>query len=462
MKQFALSAAFSCMALSSSLAFADVRDLELKEGYVSNYLWHYEPGWISGENNLNLGNTFDTYHQGSYVSPADRITSITFYETVVGMGMMIGMKVDYAFGGSSMVGSSAGRERVVTFHANEFITKGQFTSLELNGKNDTIISHVELSTNYGNRYQSGLNLLGDIAGTKTTWELSPQNTRKTFFTPYVPAEIDYLPWAVFGFKGTDDGDYIRSLGVIAGSPIELELVNISYNDVSIHNADRAFLANIAEVNATDNDTSVSVTYSQNNTSTLTNTFTDTRGIKTDFKFGYSVTAGNKAVAEVKKSFDIGLSLDFKETIGETSTNTTTETLSITRSTTVPAKSIVAMRMSVFSKTGSMPYTMTYKNPYDDSTFDIGAEIEAAVSVESFNSWLQVGYVDDNGNNVIYDEFKADYGDVIPTTSSLSRTRSDGKLTLGELGVNMMSIDVNDPRWEMSDEEIEFRQENGLL
>ncbi|MCP3940020.1 MAG: hypothetical protein GY710_00865, partial [Desulfobacteraceae bacterium] len=156
---------------------------------------------------------------------------------------------------------------------------------------------------------------------------------------------------------------------------------------------------------------------------------------------------------------------YSETVGATTSVNSTVSNTSVFSLIVPAKAIYAMKGTVYQSTASFPYTATFKNPYDDRLFYMTGQLDNATSISTYTQWLNIGYVDDDGNKIIYDKYKDDWGPYnLSLSTTLAKPETPRVFTLNtkkSLGIDSITIPMDDPGWMMSEKEVAFRQQNGL-
>ncbi|WP_299010794.1 jacalin-like lectin [uncultured Shewanella sp.] len=439
MRQLTSIALMTCSIFASPLSFAD------DTNDVTDYLDFIYDGMIVGSSS---GDSYDTT-DGIDDIPGNKISNITLYYND---SIIQGMQVDYLYGASETVGSNSGSNtESISLDDSEFVTYA-------------VVNYSDSDTH-------------SICG--LTFTTSDDNTLKVkqCSDTYSSAAYKFYDGServMTGLYGTADDSGINTLSFTYAYPLELELTNVDYDtDIDIGSATTAFLSSSVGINATSESQSMdlSVTYSETDSST--DSYSSTAGITEKMDVSVSVTEKAEAIVSVSASWEYSLSLSiaYSETVGVSKTESTTTSYTESSEMTVPAMSIYAMKKTVYSSTANFPYTLTYTNPWDSKEFYVYGNIDNATAVTSYVEWLEIGYVDDDGSYVVYDDYQSDYGDIIPTSSSSvsSLTCSSSSISslststvsLNELNVDSLNISLDDPNWQMSDEEIQFRQENGI-
>lgn len=432
---------------------------------VADYLESETSSWSVGNT---TGTAFDTYTEAANEVAGDQITTITVYDSRLfsssSVGEIIGMKVDYLYGGSSQIGGELTNSTTITLDVNEYITSGSFT-YSGSGDDDRVVA-MTFNTSEGNTYTVGETSSVLSSSTTTNWSLSEDTSDN---------------WALFGFYGTYD-DYINSIGIVSGKGLNLEYQSIEFDDdVTIGSAEQGFLSTSIGANATSTEQSKSISTTYTETDSSSDSYTYTAGISTTMGVSVSYEVKYAGFATVSGKWEYSVTGSYSETVGKTEQASTSQSYTVSDTLDVPANSIYAMKTTVYSSTAAFPYTITYINTYDDATFEVEGELDNATSVNAFTEWLEIGYVDDDGSYVIYDEYQDDWGDSVPSSSISSLTSSSSSISSltsssssdtsntttatminsSDLNININAIDVNDANWVMSDEEIQYRQDNGI-
>ncbi|WP_299005166.1 hypothetical protein [uncultured Shewanella sp.] len=437
--------AFSCSLVISIFSYA------YADNDVTDYLNVNYSGMIVGNPS---GNEYDTSTALDDI-PGNKISGLTIYYNG---HYLTGLKVDYLYGDSVLAGSDSSTATSITLAPNEYITSG---SLYRTFDDDSFVSGFIFNTSEGNSYDLG-KTSGDVAGSG--------------FTMYESYSGEVYGYVIMGFKGTSDGSALNSISLVYGYPLELEYSGIEFDDnVTLGSATNAFLADSVGINATsaEQSTQVSVTYSKTDSST--DSYSSTAGISETMGISVSTEAKTDAIVSVseKWEYSYSIALAYSETVGSSETESSSTSYTDSATMNIPAKSIYAMRRVVYSSTASFPYTITYTNPWDNAEFTVKGSIENATAVSSYNEWLEIGYVKDDGTYYLDPNYTDDYGDIVPSTSSTSALLSSDSsstsiddsgattATLSELNINITSLDEENSNWIMSDDEIQFRQENGI-
>ena len=423
---------------------------------VTDYLNSENSSWSVGNT---TGTSFDTYTEAANEVAGDQITSITVYDSRLfaasSVGEIIGMKVDYLYGGSSQIGGELTNSTTITLDTNEYITSGSFTYSGTD--DDDRIVAMTFNTSEGNTYTVGETSSVLSSSTTTNWSLSEDTSDN---------------WALFGFYGTYD-NYINSLGIISGKGLKLEYQSIEFDDdVTLGSAEQAFIATSVAANGTEIEQSKTLSTNYTKTDSSTDSYTYTAGMSLTMGVSVSYEVKYAGIASVSAKWDYSVTDSFSETVGETSTSSTSTSYTDSDTLAVPAGSIYAMKTTVYSSSASFPYTITYRNTYDDATFEVEGQLDNATAIDTFTAWLNIGVVNDDGTYTIFDDYQADWGDYDTSSSSsisslsssltsVADTSDDTEINMSDIGVNINAIDVNDVNWIMSDEEIQFRQENGI-
>lgn len=422
--------------------------LSYADNDVTDYLDVKYSGMIVGAPS---GNEYDT-STGLDDIPGNKISSLTVYYNGK---YLTGLKVDYLYGDSVLAGSDANTATTITLAPNEYITSG---TLYRTFDDNDFVSGLTLNTSEDNSYNLG----------KTTGSDGGSG-----FTMYESYSGEVYGYVIMGFKGTSDGSTLNSISLVYGYPLELEYSGIEFDDdVTIGSATSAFLADSVGINATsaEQSTQVSVTYSKTDSST--DSYSSTAGISETMGVTISTEAKASAIVSVSENWEYSysISLAYSETVGSSETESSSTSYTDSATMNIPAKSIYAMRRVVKSSTASFPYTITYTNPWDGAEFTVEGSIDNATAMSSYNEWLEIGYVDDSGNYQIYDAYKNDYGDIVPSTNSLLSSSSSSisdddsgatTVPISDLDINIISLDEDNSNWIMSDDEIAYRQENDI-
>ncbi|WP_299007895.1 hypothetical protein [uncultured Shewanella sp.] len=411
---------------------------------VTDYLNYTVNGMIEGTDD-GTGESYNTADDGIDDIPGNKISSITIYDQGK---YLTGIKIDYLYGGSVLVGNDDDSSSTIELDASEFINYGTLRSYEVDD-DKSVICGFTFTTSDDNEYELGNCKKGyDHSGTFS---------------------LESSGYVLYGLAGTVSDDYINTTAIVYGEPLELEYSGIEFDtDVSVGSASTGFLSDTVGINNTNTEQSatLSVTYSETDSST--DSYSSTAGITEGMSVTISEEVKSDAIVSVssKWSYTYDISLSYSETVGETTTESSTSSFTDSSTLNVSPMTITAMKKVVYSSTASFPYTITYTNPWDGKEFYVEGSIDNATAVSSYVEWIDVGYVDDDGCYYIDEAYQDDYGDMVATctstddTSTVSST-SVSTTSLSSLNLNSIKISEDDTNWQMSDEEIQFRQENGI-
>ncbi|MCP3942565.1 MAG: hypothetical protein GY710_13905 [Desulfobacteraceae bacterium] len=406
--------------------YANADDTDVTKKYLTTYY----SSWATGGDD---GSSYDTTSSWSKEIPGDKISSITFYKK---SSKIKGFEIKYLYGGSTSVGSLSGNSTTVNFGGNEYITKGWFYKKKKSGH--TCITRVRLQTNIGGDYWWGKD---------NNWEKG---------TGWSAGST-----GIVGFWGKAK-DRLDSIGLIAATPWELECLGVEFtNTVGIGTAEQAFLSDNIGFNNTDLEQSMDLrmTYTEGDSST--DSWSNTYGITETMGVKIGIEVKNAAFGGVSEEWSYSVTNSWSDTVGKSSTTNSSTSNTSAFSLNVPAKTIYAMKTTVYQSTATFPYIATFKNTWDNKVFELEGKLDNATSVSTYVEWLDIGYFDDNGNKIIHDEFKDDWGTITLNDTNPGILTTTKLNTSEKLDIDSINISKDDPRWVMSDEEIIFRQQNGL-
>ncbi|WP_298771513.1 hypothetical protein [uncultured Shewanella sp.] len=370
--------------------------------------------------------------------PGDKIKSITIYSN--NAEYIKGIKIDYLYSEDMTVGNVNGSGTTKTLGGDEYVEKVRFYQ-----KNEGSISRIRLWTNLGNEL---------YWGSSNGWDKWNEQA------------FSYGR-ALVGFWGTASDSKIWSISAVNAKPLTLELQNIEFDQtVNVGNAEQAFLSDNVASNSTSTEQSMQVRLTYTEGESSTDSWSSTQGVSATMgvKIGVDIKAGG--FATVKEEWSYSVTTSFSDTVGASSSTSDSSSTTTVASLVVPSKTIYAMKANVYQSSAAFPYTATYLNPWDNKTFTFKGQIDQATSIRTFTQWLEIGYIDDNGNSYIYDEYQNDWGDYGINTQSmsfaLSSSNSDAEpVTKTVISASSLNISLDDPHWIMSSEEIDFRKQNGL-
>lgn len=400
------------------------------------------------------GNSFDLTEGLSDSIPGDKITTITvsYRDSYIS-----GIKLDYLYGGSSETGRFHDDQDVVELDYDEHIYG---TSVYwLPNPYDTyteVVSVLQLMTNKRDIWFGKENGYSGGAGNMFT----SNNTK-----------------ALAGFKGKS-GLLIDSLQPVVYKPLELEFYDLTWGDESINWAESsAYLSETIAVNKTSKEQSSSFTISYSETNGTTDSWSNTNGITTSMGVSIEKEISFWKFAGVKFGWDFSVAHEFSRTVGEEVSTETTVEGSSTDSLVVPSGAVYAVKSVVYHNKGEVPYYARYINRYDDKLFEVSGAIEATEYATKFTQWLEIGYVSEDNEVILYDEYQDEFSPYLPQTRTATQNSNSETLspipqgsasfsvtsTSGDyIGtVENVSIDLNDSNWVMSEEERQFRIENGF-
>ncbi|MCP3940117.1 MAG: hypothetical protein GY710_01360 [Desulfobacteraceae bacterium] len=401
---------------------------------VNDYLKIY-PIW--SEYGGSGGGPFDL-SSGMPDVPGAKISSITVSWDNSYIG---GIQLDYTYEGSSSTGTmNREHKQKVNLGLDEYIIHTDYYKNKYH--NSFVISRLKFVTNKG----------------RTIW--FGQNN------PWVEGaggDFSSSGWSLAGLKGKS-GTLIDSLQNIIYMPLKLEYVDMTFGTPDKRKIESTFLADTVGINKTEVPQSSQFRLTFTKTTGSTDTWTSTAGISATMGVKVGAKAGVKSGifnAEISQEWSYSFSASFSETIGSTTSNTTSESSTTVNNINVPAKSIYALKTVVFHEKGIYPYTIRYRNTYDQKIFTTSGEIDANMFVRNFVQWLDIGYVDSNGNCIIYPEYQDEYSGFPMTRAQTFDTKGNQLDTSNTISINSLSIDMNDPNWKMSDGERQFRYQNNL-
>lgn len=372
--------------------------------------------------------------------PGDKIKSITVYK---GSNYIKGIKIDYLYSEDTEVGSTGSNGSTKSLGGDEYIEKVRFYQ-----KNEGSISRIRLTTNLGNELYWGSN---------NGWD----KWREQAFS---------YDRVLVGFWGTASDSKIWSISAVNAKPIKLQFQDIEFDQtVTVGNSEQAFLSDSVAANGTTSDQSMQVRLTYTEGESSTDSWSSTAGVSATMgvKIGVDVKAGG--FATVKEEWSYSVTTSFSDTVGESTTENNSTSTTTVASLNVPAKAIYAMKANVYQSSASFPYTATYKNTIDNQEFKFKGQLDNATSISTYTQWLEIGYINDSGDNIIYDQYQNDWGNYARASRSLasvtSSSNNDDELTTTEtvkvISTGDLNISLDDPNWQMSDQEIAFRQLNGI-
>ncbi|WP_299006837.1 jacalin-like lectin [uncultured Shewanella sp.] len=336
------------------------------------------------------GSYFNTKNDPANI-PGNKIRSITIYED----GWNIdGIELEYSLGGSSLIGKKTSKKTTATLDDDEYITSGTFyaTPDKLSNKSMKRLTRINLTTNKGKGIGKGRS---DSRSKVTSWS-TPDNR------------------GVIGFYGYFK-DSINKLGVVSDRLIDLELVSVDFDPNYISEvtySEPTFVTEQTGIgrNNTNINQSLTLGFQYNETASYTDTYSETAGITKSM--GYSISADVKfdAFIGVSNSYNEVISDAFSTTIGKSSGESTAKIQTVSTPIVVEAKTATAAEITIVSNKVTYPYTVTYRNSYDDKTFTVKAEITGEHVLRADVEWTNVGYYNDDNELIIYDEYQAVYGD----------------------------------------------------
>ncbi|ALO43767.1 jacalin-like lectin [Pseudoalteromonas phenolica] len=400
------------------------------------------------------GNGFDLTEGLSKSIPGDKISVITvsYRDKYIS-----GIKLDYLYGGSSKTGQFHNDEDVVELDYDEYIY-GTSVYWHPNPYDvyTEVVSVLQLMTNKRNIWLGKENGYSGGAGNMFTYNNS---------------------LALAGLKGKS-GLLIDSLQPVVYKPLELEFYDLNWGDESISwSESSAYISETIAANSTSREQSSSFTITYSETNGITDSWSNTNGITTSMGVSLEKEVSFWKFAGVKFGWEFSLAHEFSRTVGEEVSTETTVEGSSTDSLVVPSGSVYALKSVVYHNKGMIPYTARYINKYDGELFEVSGSIEATEYATKFTQWLEIGYVSDEGQVILYDQYQDEFSPFLPQSRSISSSYNlnslspipqgtasfEIKSTNGDsLGViDNVSISLDDSNWVMSEEEYLFRRINGI-
>jgi len=425
-----------------------ISNLSLAQEDASYYLTPTQSSWLEG-NSLMHATSYDTTDDWSDTVPGDKITSITFSYSNA-RDEMRGVTVKYLYGGEFNTGGYGGSNHTINFAENEYIVDGWIQSGN-NDSNNRRICKMHVDTNLGNSYSYG-----------------PNCSAKEYTYFDIPDGQ-----ALVGFWGTGS-DALYNAGIVYAEPLKLQLQGVSFDTPEESTTLASFLGTAVLSNDTSLEQSMQYRTTHSETTGYSDTWTETYGISSTM--GYSVTESIKVEAfstvslEASVTASWSLSGSWAETVGTSTSNASTDSVTTVGSLNVPALSIYALKMNVYNSEANVPYTVTYINEWDNEAFYVYGEVKNASIANSYIQALDIGYITEDGTSIIYDEYYDEFSDYIGISglSSLSSsaltssTSSTTSFSFDEtIDLDSLTLDANDPDWIMSAEEAAFRASIGL-
>lgn len=385
---------------------------------------------------LGNGESFDISAEG-VENPGDKIKRVKIYYT---SSTIEGFEVEYLYGGVVKAGRTSGvnHDGTMNLAADEYITTWKFNKRK-NGE----IARIYLETNKGYRKKFG----------SGNWKKSLSSS----LSCGDEGDCHYRT-GVIGFYGTYNGS-IKSIGVISNRVLKLEEQGTVFHDFVESTESASFVGESLGANTTPIDQDLGIWTTYNETNGSTDSWSNTFGITETIGVTSTAKVSAAGAAEFSQAWSFSFAVSVSDTVGKTESNTVSSSVTVKNNLVVPAYSIYAMKLVTYHAKGEQPYTTTFRNPYDGKEFDFDGKLEYSNYTRQFAQWLDVGYVDqETGAYVIYDEYQEDYGKYATSRSfglSFATNTNDDY-------IDGLSLDLDDPNWVMSEEELAFRNANGLL
>ncbi len=437
--------------------------------YAENNLNDYLTGILKHEAVGGTGGSdFDMVATSMPKYGTSKIQSVTVaVGDISDMPCITGLKVNWNYdNASSSVGGFSGTSSTFDLAPNEFIEKMQIGRRYNADDQQSYVVFVKFYTTAGKDYTFG-----------EQWSVL-----NTFdFGPY-----DRHP---IGFHGAAES-VIDKLGIQSMKQVDFQFVSsrVLPDQLEENWVEATTYSDGIGANNTDELQSVTLTCQYRKIDSLTAIWSDTAGVSGTLGFEAEVTGSMFGIAEVKKTVSASITGMGSWTVGENHTEGTENWLGADSNMNVGPKQIYAMKAVTFTGETTLPYEATFKNMIDDKEFVVKGDFGVGLYSNHFIQWIDIGDVDEDGNLVIDDEYKdsfrIDTDDsksstyAVKSVSSLSSSESSKKNTVEEdiagkeeadnngvviipVDSSIIDIPADDPGWIISDEEIEFRRENGL-
>lgn len=315
-------------------------------------------------------------YEGGYApTPGDKIDSITVYK---GDDRIKGMRISYLYAEDVNMGAVDGSNlREETLAADEYIK-----TIKIYTKDDGRLARLRLWTENGRELYWGSN-----------------NSYQYKMNPYTFPNDQVL----VGFWGTAEYNKIWSINLITAGLLELEYVGITWHDDQIESTSQPQITYSSNVGI--NDTSLQQSKQLHlalaNGYTVTDEYSTTAGITV----GMSVTIGSElkaGVLSLTESATWSTTASLSTTIGQTQSEDQSFTQTFVETLTVDAYTIAAMKGINTKYTADIPYTITYRNPYDNQTFEVNGSIEDVYYSTGETTWSNIGSVDADSGRLSID------------------------------------------------------------
>ncbi len=425
-----------------------ISSLGLAQEDASYYLTPTKSSWTEGYPYATSTTNFNTSDTWDNVIPGDKIEKITF-EYSNYHDEMRGLTVKYLLDDTAhdVDGSNGGSDHDITLAPNEYIIDGWIES----GKNSS-----------GNRRVCRINIKTNLNRDITYGPSCSSKVRTDFDIPDGQALI--------GFWGQED-KAIESAGIVYAEPLKLQLQDIAYGTPTEGVNLAIFVGLKTHVNGTTLTQPEEFRYNYFETVGSTDTWTETNGLTSSM--GVEVSAAAKAIAyEASTTLSWGFTESYAETVGSSTSNATTNSMTAVATLNTASKTISALKMNFYYLKGSIPYTVTYLNEWDNEEFYVYGEMDDTNVAYTFVQTLDIGYVDDSGNAIIYDQYYDEWSEHLPpfaqpemagmSLSSTSLLSSISDINFNdEEATSSDNPSIDDPNWVMSAEEAAFRASHGL-
>lgn len=417
---------------------------------------------------LDSGTNFD-FKPSLQSVPGNKIMTITVgYNTLpipfISLGYITGVKLDYLYGDSVSTGAFNQETKQIDLDFNEYVSsvklwKGSDVADELENR------VVKLQFTIDNDEQ-------------ITIGNSHQNTKSSCWWASEHVS-DRMLYTLHGY--TENG-ILSSLGSYIYNPLELiwQSTEFHVERMTETSPQTTFFSETAGINYSSVGQSITTQVSVEESDSFSNSWSETSGISSTMGITVSASASYAGLAEVSTELSASVTQEESYTVGEEFSESSTSSQSQSVTMNVPAKTIMVAKTTVYYKNGVLPYTMTFKNTWDDNTFEQEGYLENSYVQQSFTSWLEIGYINDAGDAIVYDQYKADFEDMV-NPSSLAKNSSEAMIPQNNLQgfeptkgnsiqeqsniklvkIKGIQLDANDPNWILSEEEIAFREQQGF-
>lgn len=316
------------------------------------------------------------YDSGYAPTPGDKIESITVYK---GSDRIKGIKIAYLYADDVNMGAIDGSNySTETLALDEYIK-----TIKIYTKKDGRLARLRLWTENGRELYWGSN----------------NGYKYKMANPYTFPNDQVL----VGFWGTVEYDKIWSMNLITAGLIELEYVGITWHDDRITSTSEPQLtySNNIGINDTGLIQSKQLRLGLTQGYSISDSYSNTAGITV----GMSVTHGSDLKAGVltlKESATWSTTASLSTTIGKTEIDNQSFTETHVETLDVDAYTIAAMKGVTTQYTANIPYTITYRNPYDNAIFEIDGTVKDVYYSEGETNWSDIGTIDEASGRLSID------------------------------------------------------------